>query len=595
MTVTTYPKRTGLGNHWNDSTGRQLTGPSGQSVRVAVPAGAKPIIVSGSWTGTATDSMVELGFDADLVIVKGASQYAVFITRDTWTGGAIGFGNVSVAGGDAGVFPLLIKTGIRLPASFTSLNANGTTYYYVAIKDNGSGILRTFQWNGFRNKTVGAPDNQGATSNTVSMDLIAGTYPELVYIKRDAASATHEGVWATPTWSKKDTAVAVDNTLLTVASEGTFSLSTNVAVNENDGGNLGEATHCFSLHRSGTYWELSSYIGTGAQQTVQCQADIAAAFVIPQAAQAMEFWLAGMGSSSASGSNSALNASRLSITGSSVTIGADASVNTAGTTYVLAVLYETPSPDMTVRPRTVRGGVRLTSTARISCGTDASLSIAGAHSLEWVGSITDATGEVFIMGRGGNGTTGSRGTPVSGSFNFAMAHTVGDGGLEICTSDQFSAEATAASKQKRWRTGIILRPWEDYHILYTHDGTDEWILYINGVPVKWRRLPMSVFGLNGITATAGLTMSFGARISSGSWVGTDVTTHRFGRLYNRKLTQSEAKRMYQRHFLAVNLADLSDTATALVEEWKFRDVSGTTVAATKSSANNGTVSAGSWV
>ncbi len=203
------------------------------------------------------------------------------------------------------------------------------------------------------------------------------------------------------------------------------------------------------------------------------------------------------------------------------------------------------------------------------------------------------------MGRIGNASTGSRGTPVAGSCNYAMSYTAGtDCGLEICTSDQFSSEAGVGTKQKRWRTGIFLSHGETYHVLYTHDGTDKWILYINGRPVKWRRLPMSVFAINGITATAGLTMSFGGRIASATWAGAHYTTHRFGRIYNRVLTAAATQRMYARHYagsMSYASSDLADSATSLIEEWKFSESTGTTVAATVSAANNGTITTGVWV
>lgn len=567
-----------------------------------------PIIEAVSWSGSAAPQLIELGYKPDLVITKAAGKNAAFFANEYWMSNRQGFGNLTVSGSDGQYGCAMHPRGLYVPGAVES-NYAGSTHYALVIRDNGSGILKTWSYNGYRNKSNGAPDNQGNTSNTVSMDLIAGTNPNYVYIKRDAASANHEGVWCTPTWAKKDSAVAVDNALLTLASEGTLSLSTDVAVNENNAGVIGESHNCFSLHSEGTYWEDQSYVGTGAAFTIQCQRDVAGLIVIPQAAKAMEFWISGMGTSSADGGATALNTGRVYAIGSTVHIGADSSCNTSGTSYSLIVFYKIGTAPKIEVPYSPRSGVKLytAGTSRIACGTDASLGIAGAHSLEWIGSIGgDYGSEQFIMGRIGNGATvGSRGTPLAASCNYAMSYSPSaDCGLEICTSDQFSSEASAASKQKRWRTGIFLSPGETYHIVYTHDGTDKWILYVNGRPVKWRRLPMSIWPAaggwsgSGIVNTAGLQMSFGGRIASGTWAGSYFTTHRFGRIYNRVLTAAEVLQMHAKHYLrstSYASADLTDTGTALVEEWTFAESSGSTVAATKSAANNGTITTGVWV
>ena len=111
---------------------------------------------------------------------------------------------------------------------------------------------------------------------------------------------------------------------------------------------------------------------------------------------------------------------------------------------------------------------------------------------------------------------------------------------------------------------------------------------------------MSIFGLNGITGTAGLTTVFGARLAAGNYYANTGQVHKFARLYNRELTAAEVRQMFQRnalHQLATSKAetDLTDISTALVEEWKFRNGSGETVTATKAGANNGTITSGGWI
>ncbi len=313
-----------------------------------------PIIEAVSWAGSAGAQLVDLGYKPDLVISKASGKYGAFFSNENWKSHHQGFGNLSVTGSDNESGTCMRPNGLFLIGG-TESNYASTTHHALIIKDNGSGILKTFAYNGFRNKTVGAPDNQGATSNTVDMDFIAGTNPKYVYIKRDAASANHEGVWATPTWAKKDSAAAVDNTLLTLASEGTMSLSTNVAVNKNSGTDLGEGTNCFSLHSQGTYWDDLTYTGTGSAFTISCPKEVAGLIVIPQAAQAMEFWIDGMGASSADGGATALNAGRIYAIGSTIYVGADAACNTAATTYALIVFYKSGTAPIPATYTTPRG------------------------------------------------------------------------------------------------------------------------------------------------------------------------------------------------------------------------------------------------
>jgi hypothetical protein len=554
----------------------------------------KPLIKSGTFLGTSAPQFSDIGFEPDLVIVVGAGNYSTFYAKPNWYGTLQSFGHTALSGSDGVPGPAVQQTGLGI---ITNQNVTGTTYYYIAIKDNGSGILKTFAYNGFRNKTVGAPDNQGTVSNTVVMDLLAGTQPSIVHIKRDATGAGHEGVWATTSFVKKESAAAINNTLLTLAIDGTMTLSTDISVNENDGVVAGEAHNCFSLHSPGVFWDLKTYVGNGGIQDIPCTGEIAAAIIIPQAAVSMEFWVNGMGTSSSTGSNTTFNTGRLTANGKTISLGSSTVTNAIGVTYSLVVFYKSESFEK-AKPRIKQGGLKITTvgSSHVACGTDVSLTLAGAHSMEWIGQVTDATTEQFLMGRGGNATTGARGTPTAGSWNYAMSYTKDpDAGLEICTSDQFSNQSTSASKQQRFRTGIVLRPFEDYHLGYSHDGIDLWILYVNGVPVKWRRLPMSVFAINGITATTGLTMSFGGRISSGTYAAADKTIHRFGRIYNRVLTATEWSQMYARNYMSVTLNDLTDSATSLVEEWKFNDTTGTTVLATKNAANNGTITNGVWI
>ena len=547
----------------------------------------RPIIVSGSYVGRGNGWLLDLGFRPDLVIIKGDSDPGAIFNDGHWYGGPQGFGALVLDGPISYARPCVSDQGLTIEESSTTYyNESGKTYYYVAIKDNGSGVLRTVAYNGFRNQTVAA---NGTNSNAVTMDALADTFPALLHIKRDAMS--RPGVWVGDGFVKPVND-ALSPSLLTFDGDGTLELGTDPRVNENDGGIIGEAHHVFALYRPGQFWDYQTVTGNGGTTTVSGQAEISAVIVLPMDSTEMQFWLGGMGEQSADGGQTALHSGRISVSGSQISL--QGVCNTAGVTYRVAILYKTAAPEKRLPALARRSGVAITTDGSgvIDCGNSDTLAIAGAHSMEWIGYITDSNSEQVIMSR----MSGGRGTPAAGSCGWAMAYTRDpDSGLEICTSDRFSQQTTNESKQQRFRTGLVLEPWKPVHILYTHDGTDEWLVYINGVLRKWRRLPMSVFTLPGITATTGLRNAFGARWSGSAFVGAKKTGHYFGRLYNRALTADEVGKMYSRHFLSQNLRDITDSASALVEEWKFTEATGTTVAATVSSANNGAMTGAGWI
>lgn len=553
-----------------------------------------PIIVTSSYVGTGAPWRLQLGFRADLFINKGVSQNACFQTQFTWAGGRQAFGNTAVSGSD-GTKAYITDEAITFGTD-ASFNTLGTTYHYLAIKDNDSGILRTGNYSGYRSQTVVAT---GTVSEAVTMDLLSDSSKALntIFIKRDAVS--QQGVFAWSGFAKKVGATAVDNTLLTVNSDSSLSLSTDISVNQNDGGDVGEATNFFALFDAGTYWDKVDYVGTGVAKNVgSFSFTPAAAICIPQAAAQMIFNWGTMGASSADGGATALAANKITAFGSGfVTIGTDASVNTNGTTYTMIVFKSSAPTQIRQQPLSRRKSVQIRfpqggTASRVDCGYDNSLTMSGAMTMEWIGAIAGMVASQSLMLRGGNASTGSRGTPLAASFNFGMEYTDANAGLEICTSDRFPSHGTGAgSVFDRWRTGIKLLPGRRYHIICTYDGVDKWVLYIDGVAVNWRRFPMSVLSLPEITATNGLKMSFGGRIASNVWAGSQNSNHAFGALYSIKFTPSQALNAYQRNALGLSI---SNTTSGLVESWAFTEGSGSTVAATVSASNNGTISGAGW-
>lgn len=551
-----------------------------------------PIIKTASYVGTGVAQRIRIGFKPDLLFIKGAGQYASFQHEYTWGGGRQAFGNVTLTGSD-GTLCYFTDEGFALKTD-ASNNSLGVTYHYLAIKDNESSVLQTGNYNGYRYQTVAA---NGANSDPVTLDILKAK-PDVFFIKRD--SATRPAVFANSSFVKKDGAYAPDPTLLTVNADGTLSLSTDISVNENNAFDSGEAHNFFALYQNGNGWFTTSYIGTGAALNVPVPITPAAAIVIPNAAGAMVFNWGTMGANSADGGNTVLAANKITgFSAGNITIGTDASVNTLGVTYTVMCFAASSPQQVRAAKLSQRTAVRMRNgggvISRIACGSDNSLGVAGAITLEWMGEFSGNVAEQTLLSRGGTATTGSRGTPTNGSFNYALVYTDGSAnGLEVCTSDQFSnvAPSPTVTAFNRWRTGWKPQLGRRYHLMFTHDGIDKWLMYVDGKLVNWRRFPQSVIGLNGITNTPGLFMGFGARYANGAWYASQNTLHALSRIYSRMLSASEVFQRYKLGFLGQSVQDIT---SGLVEEWKFTESTGSIVASTINTANNGTITNGGWV
>lgn len=549
-----------------------------------------PIIKTGSYVGSGTAQRVRLGFKPDLIFIKGAGQYASFQHEYTWAGGRQAFGNITLTGSD-GTQCYFTDEGLALKADLSN-NAVGVTYHYLAINDNSSGILQTGNYQGYRYQTTAA---NGANSDPVTLDILKAK-PDAFFVKRD--SATRPGVFANSSFVKKVDTSAPNPALLTVNNDGTLSLSTDITVNENNALDSGEAHNFFALYNSGNFWYTTSYVGTGAALNVTVPITPSSAIVIPQAAAGMVFNWGAMGANSADGGNTALAANKIvGFTTNTVSLGTDASVNSAGVTYTL-LCFATSNPLAVGDTKIVnRTALRLRNisgtTSRVACGSNNSTGVSGALTLEWIGSFSGNAVEQTLFSRGGTATTGSRGTPTAGSFNYAAIYTDSAPGLEVCTTDRFpnAVPSPTVTAFDRWRTGWKPQLGRQYHVAFTYDGVDKWLMYVDGKLVNWRRFPMSVIGLPNITNTAALFMGFGARYASGAWYASQNVSHALFRVYNRALVTGEVLQRYKVGQLGYAFTDVT---SGLVEEWQFTEGAGTTVAATVNAANNGAITNAAW-
>jgi hypothetical protein len=554
-----------------------------------------PIIISGSYVGTGKPRNIALGFKPDLVFINGELQYASFQHDYTWNGGRQSFANVNYSGTD-GTMSTFTDEGFSLRTD-SSNNKIGTTYHYLAIADNGSDILQTGNYPGYRYQSAAA---NGANSDPVTLDILRKK-PDFYVVKRD--NVTQEGVVAVSGITKLLSNADVDNTLLTVNNDGTLSLSTNVRVNQNDSMYLGEAHNFFAFYDNGNNWQKIDYVGTGVAMPIStsCVNPIAA-IVIPHTTTQPCFNWGTMGALSGDGSNSPLAANKIiGYTANSVSIGTDAAVNAVGVSYTM-VVFNKSTPQQVAIPTIVdKTSIRFrrvgSTVAHLSNGFNTISGIAGAHSVQWVGAISSNGSEQALIMRSGNAVVGSRSSTTKGAFNWGMAYTDGSAscGLEIVVDDTFENHAAGGgtSIYGRWRTGWKPITGKVYDIQYTFDGVDKWLLYVDGKIVMWRRFPIqAVLGLNGTVNTSGLVLGMGGRYDPGTWVASQNSLIRYACVYSRAISAAEVYSNYKRNKLGYSVPYISN---GLLEEWNLIEGAGATTSATVNSANNLNITNGAWV
>lgn len=546
----------------------------------------QPRIVVGSYVGNnASNRDIPLGFAPDLVIVKGGPRRAMYIARFGWHGRANGL-NAS----DSELWMWLRPDGFRVGWQ-QDVNYPATTYHYIAIQDNGSGLLQQTAWIG------NITDNR--VIDWTTRDI------ELVFVKRDsprAAAIKHRGL--------------ADNvSLLTTGATGThvralrsrgITVDASNNTNENNGGaTIGEglegiafcAHDCIDVvHWTGDgttsrqiatkfapAWALLMRNDGGAPLPEIVSTTMAAGESGPVGAVAM-----------ASGAVSGLTAS-------GITLG-DSSWNANGVSYTALCVKASSTTLDRQAPKVSGKYVELSGTASaISFGKNASLNVGGgAFTLEWYGKrlVSGVMVPLWMRGNGArDGTKAANAGEYSwGLFSYPPVDPISHGWvgdvLRVVHSNYLAAEMSESNTNwYSWCTGI-LTPDDDMHLMLTHNGTGTWRLYLNGEICKQREMNMtlSTWGSRGNAGTGNHDAVIGARMTAADELVDSAAMRLYlARIYNAELTDAQCRARYQRAVLGMQTQE-----TTPLEEWACTDGSGTTLSATYSAANNATISGGTW-
>ena len=593
----------------------------------AVPASVRTF--SGSYVGdgvtTFPGTLVSLGFEPDLIIVKGleAMRPAMW-HKATWYGRTDRMEAAGVRAIRRGLRSAATGFRVRHDTNYptSSINATGVTYHYVAIKDNGANILRWMNWNG--NATAGR-----------TVDMLSGQPVSTAFIKRDW---TEKAVFAWSGGTATDTAGTLFAPNAAAIASGVLTLSAADEVNK-WGSLFGEGVSCAAFLTGDKFYRLD-YTGNGAVRnglaTLPFEPETVMIFPRQPTTGASEaqMWFSHFTAGQHIAWNGAtIGTGRLTVnvgTGSAtVDVTAVNQVNENAKAYTLIAVAKDRAASIPTYTPVYNKEVQLTA-GYINCGTHSSLEISGPITLEFFGSIAPSnidahvtqtpnseTGKQYpIMWRGNgadiyphndlpynvgdtpnvswgiNAVNGHSGSPYEGTAISVPAMNY----FSIIPDDAVALNGNTVPfnlNHHHFNTGYRIDDAGLVHIIVTHAGSGVWTVFVNGRGIKERKLDIeTIVGgqIKNCNGYAGHSMTFGARKRSG---GSPDLAHnmkfRMARIYNTALTAAEALSNYRACF------GLASAKVGFIEEWDARNAVGASLPATVNSANNGTIVNGSVV
>lgn len=546
-----------------------------------------PKVAVGSYVGTGAAQDVTLGWRPDLVVVRGGSRAAVYHTSLGWHDRSNYLIN-----DDSLYMVTFSATGFSVNASRLDVNQAGTTFHYLAIADNGSGLLQDTAWIG--NLTDGRQIE------------VADNLIDLVFVKRDSPRAAAIKHRAMPdNVSMLSTGGA--GTYIRRIAHGTIEIDASLPVNENDGpATVGEGMEGVAFCRS-PFSRLVTWTGNGAA-TRQIAAGITPSWGLIIRSDGSAPLPEIVTSTAAPGTSfplsaTAANTGRVSLAADGISLDS-ATFNASGVSYAALLLAEydpavsEPAPAVSGKYLQLSG-----SSSAIRFGKNAALDVGGGpFSLEWFGRRM-TSGACIPLWMRGNGTISGTHASNAGEYSWGLfvyppvdpySHGWQGDVFRIVHSNYLAATLTESDTNRySWNTGIVAPLNEDMHLVLTHNGAGLWKLYLNGRCIKQRDMDMTTvqWGQRSNAGTGNHDALIGARMAATGETLYDSRQMRIylARIYARALSSDDVRARYRR---AVQGASVPDVQPA--EEWAFTDGSGATLTATINTANNATVVGGTW-
>lgn len=463
-----------------------------------------PIIKVGTYTGSrpngiADDELrVSLDFVPDLVIVAPRNSSPImFRSNVSWHGKAQFLDTLSsqnYLGSYQGELEWRFTgKGFRVKDAG---NPAGVVCDYIAIKDNGSGVLKDLSY-------IGNATNNREISFT-------GSAADLVIVKRDGgtlASIDRPSIWKFGAndniWGSEEGGTAERIIEITA---GGFTVTNDRQVNENDNNSLGEGIEALAFFEN-DWCKVVSYTGNGAaSQNVDTGLSTPAwAFVLDgvndatASTQPHAVVSSDMSANNSKPFNSAVDATGKieGFSGTDIVVGAE--YNVSGRAYRMLVFAESTAEVFSETPAIVsgaRGAALQPGTGRLtlpdnSVGDTATIEFYGRYDVPEDATGTDDLIPLLMLGEGadqlppiGNASTDvyngglylARVDPDSNDWNGLVVRWLQHDYLR-------TSRASASINSYNTNSGVILNPGTDFHLLLTHTG-NKWRLYLNGKVVK---------------------------------------------------------------------------------------------------------------
>lgn len=531
-------------------------------------------VAIGSYISDGNRRTIEVGFRPEKVYIKGDSTVNLAQRgTDIWVARTNGLGAVDSFLDGVGFFGEEMLIGAA-----AAVNTSGVRYYWCALGDDGTGDHELVSYIG-----------NGASGHVLT--LKQQKTPIALLTKRDSTAVAVFKVPGVATASATGSVVAE---CFSAINSGSVTLNNVVNVNEYDSaGGLGEGIDMLAVYDGGNAKVVTWSSGTSGQ-FVDCGGDPLAALIFrtDTTGVAAHFLTRDM-YDAAPVTNVAITANTATLAPGGIVLGSGTTLRT-GTFHALVFCRKDTTakvspPQIIVRDRKAVYLPGRGTAAQVDCGTsDATLKIDGAITIEWYGiawpdQYSSSVGvHLLERGVGPSATVGAYSWGVAAvqtqDFSWSGAQ------LAAITTNQWAEVAPLDAAV--WRTGILM-PWgRPCHIMVVHEGNGRWLMYLNGVLVKQRRINLAT----NIVSGAGHRTGFGMRRNTAdtAWTQAQRMAIMMGRVYARALSASEVAARFAREVMGSSEADVTAN---LAEWWDARNASGLVLPASVNAANNGTISA----
>lgn len=525
---------------------------------------AVPLIATGSYTGDGElDTPVALDFEPDFVMVWADSEYPWWRNHTCWHGRSqrfSEFGSQYAIGPYSGEYYEPFKgDGFSVRAS---ANVSGKTYHYLAIRDNGIGLMQSTSFIG---------------SATAGRSIVwTDATPDAVFLKRDS---DRPSIWR---WAGlSDTLLGSNqggvqtNRITAIGSTG-VTVGDSVDANENNNAGRGEGIEAIGFFERSGCFELARWTGDGTSDRLIATSFEPAAVIIFDEVNDVDaatlkhgIVTAAMGANVKHFDNSALSTGLVTglVSGG---IQLDEGYNVSARGYA-ALVFKSSTGAQVAQSVSLTGRTKAValdgSTSSIALANEPHLS--GACALEWYGRPRGyGTTPLLMLGEGDAGTLATSAGEYNGGLFLHSTDPDGHGWagnvLRWIQHDYYSPDRSENSiNYYNLNGGLVIPEGRDLHVVVTHDGAGHWRVYVDGKRVK-------DFNLDLDQATYGNRSNGGAGVAAGAAIGAylDDSAAVAGRapmlvysaaIWSAALSDADCKARYQAAIGAASYAGASPT------------------------------------